>query len=71
MKHRFIFAVLMSWVLTFFMSAWVTFINIGLVADFTDYWLPAWLLAWPAAGVVSFICGPTVQQLSHKITKKN
>ncbi len=70
MKHRFIFAILMSLVLTFFMSAWLTYINLGAIDDFSHYWIAAWLLAWPAAGVISFICGPQIHQLAHKIAGK-
>lgn len=70
MKHRFIFAILMSLVLTFFMSAWVTFINVGFIDNFIDYWMSAWILAWPAAGLISFVCGPRAHQLAHEISKK-
>lgn len=70
MKHRFIFAILMSFVLTFFMSAWVTFINVGLIDDFVNYWMSAWLLAWPAAGLISFISGPRIHKLAHQISEK-
>lgn len=69
MKHRFIFAILMSFVLTFFMSAWVTFINVGLIDDFANYWMSAWLLAWPAAGLISFISGPRIHKLAHQISE--
>mgnify|MGYP000250606364 CR=1 FL=1 len=70
MKHRFIFAVLMSFVLTFFMSAWVTYINVGLIKNFGEYWMSAWFLAWPAAGVISFISGPGIHKLSQKLSEK-
>lgn len=70
MKHRLIFAVLMSFVLTLFMSAWVTFINMGLVEGFADYWLSAWILAWPAAGVISFLCGPQIHRVAHRIAAR-
>lgn len=70
MKHRFIFAILMSFVLTFFMSAWVTFINVGLISHFTQYWMSAWMLAWPAAGVISFLSGPGVHKLAQHLSQK-
>ena len=70
MKHRFIFAILMSFVLTFFMSAWVTFINVGLIDNFIHFWMSAWLLAWPAAGVISFISAPRIHKLAHQISEK-
>ena len=70
MKHRIIFAVLMSCVLTFIMSAWVTFINIGLVDKFVERWFSAWSLAWPAAGIIAFLFAPRVHQLSSVIANK-
>lgn len=70
MKHRIIFAVLMSFTLSLMMSAWITYLNIGLNADFVSIWLHAWVLAWPAAGVISFIAGPFLHGLAHKIAAK-
>ncbi|NWO04695.1 MAG: DUF2798 domain-containing protein [Alteromonadaceae bacterium] len=69
MKHRIVFAILMSFILTLFMSAWVTFINIGLIDGFISHWLSAWVLAWPAAGIISFIFGPKIHQTSHKLIR--
>jgi hypothetical protein len=70
MKHRLIFAILMSCVLTFLMSAWVTFLNIGAVTGFVDHWLNAWVLAWPAAGVISFVFGPQIHHLAQRIANR-
>ncbi|GAA5509709.1 DUF2798 domain-containing protein [Novipirellula caenicola] len=66
MKQRIIFAIAMSCVLTFLMSAWVTFINIGMIAGFANHWISAWLLAWPAAGIISFTIGPSIHRWSNK-----
>ncbi|WAJ71617.1 DUF2798 domain-containing protein [Catenovulum adriaticum] len=60
----------MSFVLTFFMSAWVTYINVGFINSFINYWMSAWLLAWPAAGVISFVCAPQLHNLAQKISDK-
>ncbi|MGO2073697.1 MAG: DUF2798 domain-containing protein [Pseudoalteromonas sp.] len=60
----------MSFILTLFMSAWVTYINIGLVKNFTGHWLSAWLLAWPAAGIISFIFAPRIHKISQQITER-
>lgn len=68
MKHRCVFAVIMSLVLTFFMSAWVTFINLGVVDHFVHYWFSAWLLAWPAAAIISFLFSPLLYTLAFKIS---
>ena len=70
MKQRIVFAVAMSCVLSFLMSAWVTFVNVGLINGFVYRWLSAWLLAWPAAGIISFTLGPSVQAWSHEWAAK-
>ena len=70
MKFRLYFAVLMSCVLSFLMSGWITFINIGFTADFLHAWMAAWCLAWPAAALIAFLFGPTVQKLAHYLVSK-
>ncbi|MBF60158.1 DUF2798 domain-containing protein [Halomonas sp. FeN2] len=70
MKHRIIFAILMSFTLTLIMSAWITFVNIGAHPNFFSLWLHAWLLAWPAAGIIAFISGPFIHKLAHRIAEK-
>lgn len=70
MKTRVVSAVLMSLVLSFLMTAWVTWINMGFVEDYFSRWMTAWIVAWPAAGLISFFFGPSVQKLSQKLTAK-
>jgi hypothetical protein len=70
MKHRVIFALLMSFTLSLFMSAWITFVNIGVHPDFASFWMHAWVLAWPVAGGISFIAGPFLHAFAHKLAAK-
>lgn len=70
MKQRLVFAILMSFILTFLMSAWVTFINVGMIDGFLNRWMTAWFLAWPTAGLISFACGPQVHRWSQQIANK-
>ncbi|MDE8604736.1 DUF2798 domain-containing protein [Marinomonas sp. RSW2] len=70
MKHRIIFAIFMSFTLSLFMSAWITYLNIGIRSDFVTFWMGAWALGWPAAGIISFIAGPFLHSLAHKIASK-
>ncbi|GAB3487290.1 DUF2798 domain-containing protein [Marinomonas epiphytica] len=70
MKFRVYFAVLMSCVLSFLMSGWITFINIGLVDRFFSAWMAAWCLAWPAAAVIAFLFAPKVQQISRYLADR-
>ncbi|MEO9654102.1 DUF2798 domain-containing protein [Marinomonas sp.] len=71
MKFRLYFAVLMSCVLSFLMSGWITFINIGLADNFLTAWMAAWCLAWPAAAFIAFLFGPSVQKLAHYLVNKS
>ena len=48
------------------MTIYITFINLGMVENFIQYWLKAWLYAAPAA----FICVLTLANPVQKLTKK-
>ena len=52
MKQRLLFSVLMSLVLSFLMSCWVTWVNLGLSEVFVERWMNAFVLAWPAAAII-------------------
>lgn len=70
MKQRIIFAVLMSFILSLLMTCWITWINLGWSTEFFGFWCKAFILAWPAAALISFIFGPEVQKLAMKISLK-
>ncbi|WP_375056473.1 DUF2798 domain-containing protein [Zobellella sp. DQSA1] len=63
-KHRLLFALLMSLVLSFLMTAWVTWLNLGLIEGFVEKWMSAFIVAWPAAALISLLFGPWVQRLT-------
>lgn len=67
MKFRVYFAAMMSFVLAFLMTAWVTWINLGFVSDYLSRWMDAFVLAWPVAGTIAFLFGPFVQKLAHRL----
>jgi len=67
MKHRLIFALLMSFILSLSMTCWVTWINLGWSQEFYTQWFTAFLLAWPAAALIAFVCGSEIQKLTQKI----
>jgi len=70
MKYRLIFSVLMSLLLSSLMSGWVSYINLGFVIGFTSYWFNAFVLAWPAAALIAFLCGPEIQRLAKYLSNK-
>ena len=66
MKQRLAFTVMMSFALSSLMSCWVTYINLGYTDLFFHNWLKAFLLAWPAAGIIAFTVGPRIHQWSMR-----
>ncbi|MGF1697206.1 DUF2798 domain-containing protein [Vibrio kyushuensis] len=55
------------------MTLWVTWLNLGYVTNFLSQWGKAFILAWPAATIISIVFGPYVQALTSllfSITKK-
>ena len=70
MKLRLLNAILMSLVLSGLMSGWVTFINLGLTADYLEKWGDAFRLAWPAAAVIAFLFAPRILKISQWILQR-
>ena len=66
-KQRLLSSLIMSLLLSGLMSAWVTWLNLGLVGDFVSRWLHAYLLAWPAAFTIVVLLAPAVQSLSWRM----
>ena len=67
MKHRLLSTGLLSFAMSFFMSCWVTWINLGFGPHFTGHWMQAFVLAWPAAAVIAFLAAPPVQRLTYRL----
>ena len=64
LKFRLLSSAIMSCMLGAFMTAWVTWLNLGFSADYLPRWGRAFICAWPAAFVIVMLIGPTVQRLS-------
>ncbi len=67
MSQRLIFAILMSLVLSFLMTFFVTWLNLGFAPDFVSRWMLAFRVAWPSAAVISFLFGPVVMKASFRL----
>ncbi len=67
MKQRIVFSITMSLILTTLMTAWVTFINLGLGSHYLASWFNAFVLSWPAAAVASFAIAPLVQRITARL----
>ena len=66
-SFRLLNTAIMSFLLSGLMTVYVTFINLGFVADFISLWIKAWILAAPAAFVIVMILAMPVQRLTHAI----
>lgn len=64
---RIIFPVLMGGVITLFLTALVTVVNVGVPTDFLGRWMKSWALAWPAAALIAYVSMPIVRRLSERL----
>lgn len=70
MLKRIIFTLLLSGKLSFLLTLWVTFINIGFVEGFLSKWKMAFLAAWPVAALAAFFVAPAAAKLTDWLLKK-
>ena len=66
-KARIIQPIVMSGFMAFMMTALITYMNIGWVADFVTRWLHAFVVAWPLAALAAFIALPISQRITRAI----
>lgn len=52
------------------MTAWVTWINLGWSEVFYQQWLHAFILAWPAAALISLFSAPEIHKLATTLSNK-
>ncbi|HCZ18576.1 DUF2798 domain-containing protein [Wolinella succinogenes] len=65
--HSPVFALLMSLIMSFFMSGVITMLNIGLVSDFFYRWLA---VAFPGAFIVAFPIALFVVPIVKRLTER-
>jgi hypothetical protein len=63
-KAKFLFPVLMGGIITFFLTAIVTFVNVGIPHDFLHRWLKSWFVAWPLAAIIAFVFFPYMRRMT-------
>lgn len=69
MKIHFIFTLIFSFMMSFLLSAWVTYVNLGLSNTFVQSWLTAFINAWPAAFLVAFTVAPPISAVVIKLIR--
>lgn len=66
-KFRLVNTAIMAFLLSGFMTIYVTWINLGFVNQFIYFWLKAWSMAFPAAFFGVLVLATPVQKLTKKI----
>lgn len=70
MLKRIVFTLLLSGKLSFLLTLWVTYINIGFVEGFLSKWKMAFFAAWPVAALASFFVAPAAAKLTDWLLRK-
>jgi hypothetical protein len=66
-KARLILALVMSSVMVFMVTLLVTYLNLGLRADFGLQWVKAYVIAWPVAAGTAFLIMPAARRVTERI----
>lgn len=66
-KARFIFPAILSGIMAFLMTSVITYINVGMPADFLRRWMTAFVIAWPLAYIAALIAAPIARRGTARI----
>ena len=67
---RLVLALIMTAVMVFMVTLIVTFLNLGLRADFLAQWAKAYFIAWPIAAVTAFLVMPSARRVTEGLMRK-
>lgn len=68
--NRLILATLMTACMVFMVTLIVTFINLGLRADFLHQWAKAYFIAWPIAALTAVLVMPPARRATDAIMRR-
>jgi hypothetical protein len=66
-KVRLVLVLTMSSVMVAMVTLLVTYLNLGLPADFAWHWAKAYLIAWPVAAATGYFIMPSARRLTDRI----
>lgn len=69
-KARFIFPIVMAFMMAFLVSGVITLVNLGFAPDFFARWMRAFVIAWPSAAFVAFFALPLARWATMAIVKR-
>ena len=61
--------VVMAAIMAFMMTAFVTWLNLGMRPDFLQLWMRAFLTAWPLASVAAYVAAPIAPRITQRILR--
>ncbi|NVD08765.1 DUF2798 domain-containing protein [Vibrio sp. JPW-9-11-11] len=64
---KLIFTALFSCAMSIMVSAWVTYVNLGLPEDFISRWGIAFINAWPASCTAAYVLNKPIMILTQKL----
>jgi len=62
--------VVMTFMVVFFVTGFITWLNVGLSDDFVARWMKGWLFGWPIAAVAVITLAPFGESITELIVRK-
>ena len=69
-KTRLVLVLTMSSVMVMMVTLLVTYLNLGLPADFALQWVKAYFIAWPVAAATGYFIMPSARRLTDRIVAR-
>jgi hypothetical protein len=70
LQAKYVQPVVMAAIMASLMTGFVTWLNLGLRADFPWLWFKAFATAWPLASVAAYIAGPIAPRITQAILRR-
>ncbi len=67
---KFIGPIVMTFMVVFFVTGFITWLNVGLSDDFVMRWLRGWLFGWPIAASTVITLAPVGNTITNLIVRK-
>ena len=69
-QARYVGPVVMTFMVVFFVTGFITWLNVGISNDFVVRWLRGWLLGWPIAALAVITLAPLGELITELIVRK-
>ena len=68
-QARYVGPVVMTFMVVFFVTGFITWLNVGISNDFVVRWLRGWLLGWPIAALAVITLAPLGELITRLIVR--